>query len=179
MKFTPQLASMGPLTQATFHRYICNRHRTAWLAAAENAIFRINFCPMGMLSIKLTPQLAIRRVVWVQFWKQHLLKVPWNSTPITQSVEEFHQTTEQDSVLDFFGQRAHKRILTPAFLHGKKNGLALCEQTVQDISTKLGTFTNWPTAGALVGPEFQNSSARGLLPVQNSRFLHLVKNWQI
>ena len=58
MKFTPQLASMGRLTQATFHRYICNRHRTAWLAVAANAIFANNICPMGKLSMKLTPQLA-------------------------------------------------------------------------------------------------------------------------
>ncbi len=58
MKFTPQLASMGPLTQATFRRYICNRHRTAWLAVAANAIFANNFRPMGKLSMKLTPQLA-------------------------------------------------------------------------------------------------------------------------
>ena len=58
MKFTPQLASMGPLTQATFNRYICNRHRTARLGAAANAIFANNFCPMRKLSIKLTPLLA-------------------------------------------------------------------------------------------------------------------------
>ena len=39
MKLIPQLAGMGPLTQATFHQYTCHRHRTGRLEAAANAIF--------------------------------------------------------------------------------------------------------------------------------------------
>ena len=43
MKLIPQLAGMGPLTQATFHQYTCHRHRRGRLEAAVNAIFtRLN-----------------------------------------------------------------------------------------------------------------------------------------
>ena len=38
MKLIPQLAGMGPLTQATFHQYTCHRHRTGRLEAAANAM---------------------------------------------------------------------------------------------------------------------------------------------
>jgi hypothetical protein len=38
MKLTPQLADIGPLTQATFHQYTCHRHRTGRLEAAANAM---------------------------------------------------------------------------------------------------------------------------------------------
>jgi hypothetical protein len=38
MKFAPQLAGIGPLTQATFHPYTCHRHRTGRLEAAAKAM---------------------------------------------------------------------------------------------------------------------------------------------
>ena len=38
MKLIPQLAGIGPLTQATFHQYTCHRHRTGRLEAAANAM---------------------------------------------------------------------------------------------------------------------------------------------
>ena len=38
MKLIPQLAGIGPLTQATFHQYTCHRHRTGRLEAAVNAM---------------------------------------------------------------------------------------------------------------------------------------------
>jgi hypothetical protein len=38
LKLIPRLAGMGPLTQATFHQYICHRHRTGGLEAAANAM---------------------------------------------------------------------------------------------------------------------------------------------
>ena len=58
MKFTPQLAYMEPLMQATLHQYTCHRHRTGRLEAAANAIFTNNFCPMVKLSMKLAPEEA-------------------------------------------------------------------------------------------------------------------------
>jgi hypothetical protein len=58
IKWIPQLAGMGPLTQATLHQYTCYRHRTGRLEAAANAIFTNNFCPMVKLSMKLAPKVA-------------------------------------------------------------------------------------------------------------------------
>jgi hypothetical protein len=58
MKLTPQLADIGPLTQATFHQYTCHRHQAGRLEAAVNAIFTNNFCPMAKLSMKLAAEVA-------------------------------------------------------------------------------------------------------------------------
>src|SRR5512139_1533737 len=57
-KLIPQLAGIGPLTQATFHQYTCHRHRTGRLEAAANAIFTNNFCPMAKLYMELAPEVA-------------------------------------------------------------------------------------------------------------------------
>ena len=54
--------------------------------------------------------------------------------------------------------RAHAN---PSFFAWQKNGALRHAQTVQDISTKLGTFTHRTIPLRVAEPEFQNSSARG------------------